>query len=561
MPKIITLSADIIAKTAAGEVVERAASVVKELIENSIDAGASDIQVEAEASGYNKISVTDNGTGMDKEDVFACFKPHTTSKISTENDLTCIKTLGFRGEALNSIASVSKLIIKSRHANSPVGALAEVEGGKVIKTGTVGMPTGTYIEVRDLFYNVPARKKFIKTALTEYRSLLDNTINYALAHPDIGLSLKHNRKIIFDLPKNRGISERLQVFLDANITDKLFPIKTEDSYFKLTGYISKPQAATESSRNQYLFVNGRPVKNLLVASVIKNAFGTLLEPRAHPPFVLFLNMPFEVVDVNIHPRKNEVAFFNEHELSQFIDQAVKAALKHEDLTYTTDFLDGYTDKSSDTYMFRVLKDGVNIWEAAPKEQNEEFGEVLQIHNLYLVTQTKRGLLLIDQHAAHERILYEQFMEAFKEKNKESAFLDPPSIINLNLTEIGVLNQYIEILTELGFDIERFGDNAYKVSCVPYLLKEQNVEMIVKEMLSELAEGKSPRDINKKSLQTLSFLACRSAIKAGDFLTPEERLNLVKKLMETKTEYTCPHGRPAKIEVPLRDLARVFKRIR
>src|SRR3990167_8112559 len=235
MPKIITLSADIIAKTAAGEVVERAASVVKELIENSIDAGVSEIQVEAEASGYNKISVTDNGTGMDKEDVFACFKPHTTSKISTENDLTCIKTLVFRGEALNSIASVSKLIIKSRHANSPVGALAEVEGGKVIKTGTVGMPTGTYIEVRDLFYNVPARKKFIKTALTEYRSLLDNTINYALAHPDIGLSLKHNRKIIFDLPKNRGISERLQVFLDANITDKLFPIKTEDSYFKLTG--------------------------------------------------------------------------------------------------------------------------------------------------------------------------------------------------------------------------------------------------------------------------------------------------------------------------------------
>lgn len=562
MPRIKLLAPHIISKTAAGEVVERPASVVKELVENSLDAGASLIKIFIQNSGLDRIEVVDNGDGMDVEDVLISYKPHTTSKILDEMDLTRISSFGFRGEALSSIAAVSKLAIQSRVSTHYVGHRVDLEGGEVIRSMPAGMPVGTMIEVRDLFFNTPARKKFLKSAPSEFRNILDVVVNAALSFGHVGFTLINEDRVVLDLPRYQTIEERTAALLGDPIASQLLPFSLEDVHFKVAGYISKPQLSSIGKSHQYIFVNKRFVSNNIISAAVKDAYGSLLEPRSHPALILFLELPYELVDVNVHPRKEEVSFYDDSLIFDFVKKAVQLALDAHDLTYTTDILgnDLENPKKALPYLFGHLKDSVDAWQVYDSTKQPE---ISQINNLYLVTSTKKGLAIIDQHAAHERILFEQFLDVYEKfaDNGEKHTLTSPLVFDLSIQDAELLLDNVEILFKLGFDLESFGVNTFKLASVPKVLSGANTLDLINSILEDLRSGKKPSNINEKSIKTISYLACRGAIKSGEYLNPQERVDLLEKLAKTKTNYTCPHGRPVKLEITMRELEKMFKRVK
>ena len=411
MSIIKKLPQSIISKVAAGEVIERPASVVKELIENSIDAYATQINIEIEDSGLKRIKVKDNGCGMDKKDLLESFKRYTTSKIYNLEDLNTIKSLGFRGEALYSISSISKTTIQSKTKSSNKGNLIQINFGKLVKNEVVGTSDGTITVVEDIFKNIPARKKFLKTPKTEFRHILEVIINNVLAFTNTGFSLRHNKRKIFDIHRSYSLDERIKSLLGNSLLDQVISIESKRNEFKLTGYISKPQFSNSYKNNEYIFVNNRPVKHKIIPSIIKQAYGNLLDSKTYPSFIIFVSLPPERIDVNVHPRKEEVIFFNTKEIYKFLEESVKNALEQRDLTFTKT-LYNFNEKSYD-YVADKLRENESFWSYKEKEDQE----ILQIGELYLITGNKNGLLLIDQHAAHEKILYDQFIKNFENKIK------------------------------------------------------------------------------------------------------------------------------------------------
>lgn len=585
MSKIKILPPQVAAKIAAGEVVERPASVVKELIENSIDAQADQITIQLEQGGIGKIRVVDNGQGMDKDDLLKCFKQHGTSKISSAEDLNQVRSLGFRGEALYSITSVSKTTIQSKTGQERSGNQVVINGGKVERISPVGIPRGTQIIVENIFFNLPARKKFLKKERTELLQIINVVTKTGLAFPKIGFFLNHNQKTILDLPKNQTLAERVETLLGKALFPYLIPIEIDRPHFNLKGFIGKPQIARENRSKQYLFVNHRPVVNQVASAAVSKAYGSLIPPKSHPLFILFINLPPQLVDVNIHPRKQEIKFINSSFVFHTIYQAVLNQLENSNLTFkaesypfitdskkiTTSLTDKQKAEKKYSYSFKKTKRPKNNLfldqtkeEKLPWEQSdigEKTQEIIQIHNLYLISQTPNGLLIVDQHAAHERILYESLLKGFT-KNKDKPLnqsLLIPLTLNLSLSETQLLTENLPVLKKIGFEIEEFGKNSFKITSVPHPLKDRDVKGIISEVLDDILEEKPIRDVDKKSLRLISYLACRSAIKAGDYLTLEQRENLLKQLGKTKTNYTCPHGRPAKIKIDLKELNKMFKR--
>ena len=560
MPKIKELPQNVVQKTAAGEVVERPASVVKELIENSIDAGASIIKVEIENFGLRKIAVSDNGEGMEPEDVLLSFLPHSTSKIFSEDDLAFVRSLGFRGEALASISAVSEFSIKSRHVYQNIGTQVNISFGKFEKTSALGMDIGTQVVVKDLYKNVPARRKFLKSDRTETKHVFSIVIKYALTYLNIGFILFKDRDEVFTLIPNQSAEERVKVLLGEGFHDNLIKLQNEKDLIKLEGFILKPQISSETKSNQYLYVNKRSVSNNLVSNAIKEAYGSFLEPRSFPGFILNLTVPFDMVDVNVHPRKEEVDFWTDKYIYDYVFSSVRNSLNSEDLTYKTDIEGFNLDKKPSPYLFQRLKDSVQYWDVRNIGNQSE--EIIQIANTFLIKELNSGLLIVDQHAAHERIIYEQFLESFNNKKSEKLLyvLDQPEYVNFSFLESEMLKDHITTIRSLGFELEEFGQNQYKISAVPVLFKDQNISEALKEIISNLQENKLALE-TKRIRKTISYLACRSAIKAGEYLTLEQRKNLLEKLSLTKTGYTCPHGRPVKIEVSNRSLNKMFKRIK
>lgn len=567
MAKIKSLSEQLIAKTAAGEVVERPASVVKELIDNSLDAHAKNITVDIVDAGLTSIRVFDDGEGMDEYDLRLSYLPHTTSKIFIEDDLVGIKTYGFRGEALSSICSVARVSIQSRILGNPLGIKVEIEKSIASEITQVGMPYGTEINVRDLFYNAPARKKFLKSEKTEYRNILDIIVNAALANPSIGFTFISNSKEILNLKSYQTPLDRLNILLGKSVVTNLLPIKFDRDHFELSGFLSKPQLATEGKGNQYIFVNNRPVNNAIISNAVKEAYGGLLEPRSHPAFVLFISLPYDLVDVNVHPRKEQVRFWDDPYVYDFIYSSVLNALSGFDLTYKTD-LNGNSldyalrDKKSAEGIFNDLKSSVDKWDMRqPTVSND--AEILQVNKLYLVASNKDGLILVDQHAAHERILYEQFLKEYSDGKQasETFTIENPITFELPIKESEILKEHMGVFIDLGFEIEEFGEHSYRARKMPKVFKEFNIKGLVIEVLDNINLNKKDKSPNKKILQTIAYLACRGAIKAGDVLTPTQRKDLLLKLSETTSNYTCPHGRPVKVEVPFKELHKLFKRIK
>ena len=545
------LPKSVVAKIAAGQVVERPASVVKELIENSIDANANKIVVEVEKAGFKSIKVLDNGIGMSEKDLKKSFEPHTTSKISSSKDLSNIKTFGFRGEALASIVAVAKVELKSREKKQN-GNIVSVRKGKIIDISPVGMPEGTIVTVESLFTDVPARKKYQKHPRTEIRHIIKTLSSFALANSDIGFELKHNGKSIIELPPKQPQKDRIEDVLGETTSNLMLRMSEKSPHISLFGYVGHPQIASKSRSKQFIFVNKREVKNDNLRKAIKNAYGSLLDAHSMPACVLFISLPIQSVDANVNPKKDQVEFVNEDEVLEYLNKNIQKTLIENNLTYKNSLssIKGYAKETA-----WILK-GEEAW--SPRNIEEGDIQTMQLDSLYVLLSLGKNVVILDQHAAHERILYNQYKSSFV-KNKfssETVELKNARFIEFPIFEAQKLEDSLEMFGQLGFKIESFGSNRFKVTVVPKIFVGRNYFNFISELLDrDTFEDR----LDRKTIETIAYIACRSAIKEGDLLSHKEIVNLYKKLVNEEDYTTCPHGRPTIIDITRNELDVMFKR--
>lgn len=581
------LSEGLVNQIAAGEVVERPASVVKELIENSIDSGASDISVEIKDGGKTFIKVSDNGWGMSREDLEMSLKRHATSKISEEKDLWNIKTMGFRGEALSSIASVSKMTISSRTASDVYGAEIDVKGGDIFTIRDKGMACGTCVQVFDLFFNTPARQKYLKADSTELGHITSIMNTIALANFGISFKLAHNGKVVFDLPKVTDLGSRISDIFGANTREALIPIFYGGADFQIDGFIGKPLLSRSSNHHQYFFVNGRPIQHFLLANTIKSAYHSMLMENKKPVFIVNIRIDPSLVDVNVHPRKVEIRFEDQQAMIKTMYGCVKTALDKSNLIpkgftesqrYMSDKLMGTSrnsfgdEKSPKIYESFSRDKSSNVQDAlkftknilAQRDQqnlNAAFSmrPVTQVANSYIVAENEEGLVLIDQHAAHERVRYEQLMNQVENKEKTIQPLLVPLQIEFSADEAMLVEENKNIFNGLGFQIEPFGGKTFIISAVPGFLANEDIDSVINGVIDDILNLKAPSNLQGRSEVILTYMACRSAIKFGQKLNMDEMEGLIRQMDNCKRPWTCPHGRPTMVKLTLSELERMFGR--
>jgi DNA mismatch repair protein MutL len=599
------LPQELINQIAAGEVIERPASVVKELVENSLDAGATKIIVSCENGGLNEIRVIDNGSGMSREDVLMSIEQHATSKISGADDLFKIQTLGFRGEALASIASVSEFSMASRRADDLVGSRLSVVGVEK-KIEDIGCPVGTTVCCRNLFFNVPARKKYLKNAVTEYNHIADLFLNYALAHPSLDWTLTHNGREVYHFGAAANPLERCEEIFGKEICANLLPVEYETLYIKISGFVGKPQIARQNKKLQYLFVNSRPVNEFVVAKTVKDSFGQLIPRELYPIYLLRLEVDPTKIDVNVHPRKLEVRFSEPHLIYQAFYKAVTELIDQSDLVKKISFNDvepldiatgalsntchserrtasGWTQSRNlldpsamlglpvgEAGMTSIKNFGqrsqpipVGFIELAEKKAEWPYQFLGQVANCYLIISDEKGVKIIDQHAASERIQYEKLSAEWRAGKIASQRIMFPQSLELSLAEAGALKQNLSFFVKLGFEIDEFGANTFLVRQVPGLLAKVEISEIVQEilkMISDEASAKSDEDrFIVLSDDILKMMSCKSAIKFGDKLAAVEAMALLDELFKLANRYTCVHGRPCIVEFTFSELEKLFKR--
>ena len=544
----------LIAQIAAGEVIERPSYAIKELIDNAIDAKATSIGITLEKSGLKKIIITDNGTGMTKENLLLSYKIHTTSKIYDQESLKAIKSLGFRGEALASIAAVSHLTIKSRPKNQISGYQVEIRDGMLFSESIVGMPEGTIVEIENIFSTTPARKKFLKSEITEMRHIIEVIESFAIAYPYIQFKLTHNQKILFDFPATNDRYQRITNILNSQLSEALIPVEREDSYVRISGFITHPKVASQSSSKSILFVNNRKISDKLVTLAVKDGYVNVLSQNVQPISILFLEIPFELIDVNVHPRKEQIAFYNPDSVYHSIKNLIQEELAKQNITFgNASFV---KDPITSLLTGTQLKKAVSSWQPRANKLVIDYKTVTQFHNLYLLVQIKNGFLYIDQHAAHERILYEQFKKEFLSKRTKSVKLSHPISLQLSLSQELLLKEFKKEFLKIGLVID---EKEKVIKEIPLLFKDRNLKKLLDEMFENLSEKNSISDLDQISNKIIQFLACKQAIKAGDPLTKTEAIALIKKLEKTENNITCPHGRPTKYIFALSEMHKLFKR--
>ena len=551
MTQIRKLSDDVVAAIAAGEVITRPAAVVKELIENSLDANATSVHIELQEGGMQETIVVDDGEGILSNEVVVAFEKHTTSKIKERTEIETVKSLGFRGEALASITAAARVTMQTRAKGEDVGTMLSVVNGKVESQSEIGMDVGTRVRVANLFMQMPARKKFLKKPLTEYRRILTLVTAYVLANPEVAFELIHNGKQVLGLPKNQELLERIDMLFGEEYSKSLIKVNVSSEHAFITGFIGNPSTANVTARRQFAFINKRPIDHAQIAGAVKAGYGSLLPSNLSPPFILFVVPPKGTVDVNSHPQKRRVRFSNEEALLADIQKVISNALNSPQSASSLE------DKGMDEYLADKLRvEGAWDPRVAKVSKNQE---ILQIHDLYLAFESENGIVVIDQHAAHERILYESYLEEFEKKkgSGEKKQLMTPILLDLSPDEHVHLVSYLRELIDLGFEIEDFGGGSFRVRAVPEVFVNRDIEKLIPEVLEDIEKGQGK--VDEASHATLSYLACRSAIKDGDILSVEERRNLITKLAETQTNYTCPHGRPVRAELSLKELAKLFHR--
>ena len=564
MTKIIYLPDTVISKIAAGEVIERPGYIVKELIENAIDAGSTALNITLERYGIGKIVINDNGVGMDHDDILVCFLRHTTSKIQTDEDLYIVQSLGFRGEALASIAAIGRLTIRSRSSDVSFGKEVIVEGGVIKKISSKGMPIGTQIIVEDVFSQVPVRKKFLQSPQVEYRFILEIIQHFALAYPGISFEVTHEDKRVFTLPASVSLINRAEAIFTSSLVQQLFHIQSADEYISVEGFVSPPQLNYKSSRNIQWYINKRYVHEPKFNTTVKSVYGTLLEPLSFPFILLFITIPPHLIDVNIHPRKEQIHMIESQRICTLIEKSISDTLSKQNLRFydkrwgrEEDILE-LRDGGTQTYAAKVLKKNVNGTNT--KRKPIQVQDIVQMHTTYFIIPSEKGMILIDQHAAHERILFEKFQNEFliEKKNVKPIKLDVPVQLDNTVAEKDLIKEKIDVFTQLGFLLEE-KDNAIFVITIPEFFKDRDVKQFMRDLLDDLFEQYTPSAYDRFSNTMLEYLACRSAIKAGDTLTKVQAKELIDELNTTKNPYTCPHGRPTQVEIELPYIHRIFKR--
>ena len=563
--KVIKLNDKLINQIAAGEVVDNPASVIKELIENSIDAKSKSIKIFIEDGGKKSILILDDGYGMHKEDLINAFERFATSKIENEEDLENINTLGFRGEALPSISSVSKITIKSKN-NKNIGHLLEIDGGKILDSKPDSIDKGTSIHVKNLFFNVPARLKFLKKDTTEYQKILVLFKVFALSNPEISFSLYNEKKEIYHLPSSNLESRIINIY-GTDYKNSLIEVDFIQDEFKVSGYIGNLSLVKKRRGNQFTFINGRYILNPLINQTVYNSYDSLISRGEFPFFLLNLKLNNSFIDVNVHPKKTEIKFKNELQIQHIVKKSVSKALKNKievipnlytpKENYNSQIIDlpfnELNKNRNDISKETIDKMFTNNNLALSKDM-----KVWQIHNKYILTEISSGLIVIDQHVAHERILYEMAKKSLDGNGLNSQKLMFPITINYTPEDFNNLLDILPYLNKIGFDIREFGNNSVIIEGSPPELSNGKEKEVIDDILDNFIEHKQ---LNSSFIDYMAATySCKAAIKAGDKLDESECINLIDKLFSTKHPYYCPHGRPIIINLSINDLDKRFERL-
>ena len=620
------LSASVINKIAAGEVIERPASVVKELLENSVDAGATRIELTIEQGGTELIRVTDNGSGIPQEQLPLAVTSHATSKIVDADDLFQVATMGFRGEALASIAEVSQTTIRSRTASQDCGFEMLINGGHREPVQPCGCPQGTTIEVRQLFYNTPVRQKFMKTAQTERGHIVEAFTRVALAHPEIQMTCVNGSKTTYKLPAAEAWSDRIEAFFGTEISSNLIALDNAHGEIRIRGFVVDPAVSRANNRMQYLFLNGRYIRDRSLQHALSEAYRGLLMTGRYPACFLTLEIPFELVDVNVHPAKLEVRFQNGGQIYSQLLSTVRHRFLSTDLTAHAQ-LSKKPDEPFRPFPKGVLGDALVSpdssihgnqetiafnntapafdWTQTPRQpelaagvgSSESTGSVggfsmeghddlgnpspypspypnpigtgvapsqtptaLQVHNTYLVSETPEGMIVIDQHALHERVIYEQIRGKVVDGKLESQRLLVPEPVSLPPAEAAAVLEQTELLEQLGISISPFGGGTVLVSSYPAMLNKQNPAEMLRSVVDQIVEDGKTLDQRDLVDELLHMISCKAAVKAGDRLSAEEITALLEHRELCQDAHHCPHGRPTSLVFSRDELDRRFKRI-
>ncbi len=603
--RIKLLSQRLSNQIAAGEVVERPASVVKELLENSLDAQADRIEIDLEQGGIKLVRVRDNGVGVDKDDLALALSRHATSKISTLDDLEKIVSLGFRGEALASISSVSRLSFTSRAQRAEAAWQVQTEGRDMVSTvSPAAHPDGTCVEVRDLFFNTPARRKFLRTEQTEFQRIDDIVKRLALSRYDVSFVLQHNQRQIQRFEKARSDTEKqrrvAQVCGPTFVENSVF-INFECNGFKLWGWVSQPTFSRSQADLQYFYVNGRVIRDKLVSHAIKQAYRDVLFHGRHPAFVLYLELDATLVDVNVHPTKNEVRFRDSRLVHDFLFSALHRALAE---VRPQDRLEKSSADSRDTLMeaevntgsfngqermplyspgalaypggihhssptanqIRTQLAGYDILRSTPAALPDSPVDmpplgyaVAQLHGIYVLAQNAQGLIIVDMHAAHERITYEHMKTASQNEGIRAQPLLVPLAVAVSESEADCAEACGEELATLGLKVERLGPELLSIRQIPVILKNANAEQLLRDVLSDIAEHGSSDRIEAMRDELLSTMACHGAVRANRQLTIPEMNSLLRDMEQTERSNQCNHGRPTWVLLSVADLDRMFLR--
>lgn len=656
MPQIALLSQETIDKIAAGEVIERPSSVVKELVENAIDAGSSAVTVEIKEGGISFIRISDNGCGIEREQIPLAFLRHSTSKIKSVEDLFTVTSLGFRGEALSSIAAVSQVELITKTNGDFTGSRYLIEGSKEVSLEEIGAPDGTTFIVRNLFYNTPARKKFLKSAQTEGTYIHELMQRMILSHPDVAFKFIMNNQVKLQSSGNGNIKDIIYHLYGRDITKALLPIAHESELFKVSGFIGKPMISRGNRGYELYFVNGRFIRSQILSKAIEDAFKPFLMQHQYPFTVLYFEIDSSLLDVNVHPTKMELRFSNQQELYREVQSILSAALVHrdiipevpvdtpkknemevpkiekvmpepfeqkrleeirkavrkdspyeikypvsrpmgtgsvssaaqeklldtiksmppEDMTEERIQKEPLPEQSKKETEKELAKEAYVIREeetyGAKPEGSYEQGSFLkeeemakqkiigQLFDTYWLVEYNDRLFIVDQHAAHEKVMYEKLKKQFEKKEFTSQAISPPIVITLSMREAEGLERFKEQFTKLGFEIEHFGGAEYSICGVPGNLYRLNTRDVLIEMLDELTDGISERATTDVILDKIASMSCKAAVKGSQRLSLPEMEQLMKDLMKLDNPYNCPHGRPTIIAMSKYEIEKKFKRI-
>ncbi len=623
MPRnqIQQLTAAVINKIAAGEVIERPASVVKELVENSIDAGATQIDVTVLQGGAELIRIVDNGHGIPADELMLAVTSHATSKIRDADDLFNVGTMGFRGEALASISEVSEFLIRSRTADSDAGAELTVNGGKASPLEPCGCSVGTTIEIRRLFFNTPVRRKFMRTPQTEMSHATEAVTRIALAHPEVQFAMSNGKRATLDLPPVSDPRERIASIFGGDLAQDLIHVESEDEFGKIRGYVANPKHSRSTNKHQYLFLNGRHIRDRALQHALSEAYRGILLTGRYPIAFLYIDVPPDTVDVNVHPTKLEVRFQESGRLykqllgmlrNRFLTTDLTATFRPQaeaseqrtdpphkqphPLGYASEFKPfpggptnplgsvgsrpaiGPSSSGSSGSDFKLNSPAVQTQQrldlapdvvaqvATPTEveTSEEQPAVgsssaMQVHNRYLVTANEDGIVVIDQHALHERVIYEQLREKVLQKDVEKQRLLVPEPVQLSPTEFAAVLQSKDLLADLGIDVEDFGGDTVLVSSYPAMLANFNPSELIRQLSEQLTAGNKAPDPRDLLDEILHMISCKAAIKAGDRLSPEEIDSLIELRHLVQDSHHCPHGRPTTLVFTQKELDKRFQR--